>query len=338
MKQKNYNLEIVRMISFLMVIAIHIANYYCRAYGSISSGEYYFSLLINTISRVSVPCFFMLSGALLLGRQDTIQKSLGRAKNMLLKLGVWSVAFYFFNTYVTHQTTFRISNFWYSPSEAHLWYLYVLIPIYIMLPFLQVLSNGLDEKLEKAFAILGFVWLSAVYVLSVFGKGFYYDLPILGNRSYIYYFFMGYLINKHRKLITLKAKHHLMIISMCSVIIFAVTVAVTLNSHVHYEKFLNYGNPFMILASLSFFAIFLCKKPEEFRLSEKAQNSIDNWSACSFGIYIVHIFFLDIYKMNFAPSDCIAYVTIPALVVLLAVVSFLFVKLIHSFSIGRKIL
>ena len=98
MNQKNYNLEIIRMISFLMVIAIHIANYYCRAYERISSGEYYFSLLINTISRVSVPCFFMLSGALLLGRQDTMKKSLYRAKNMLLKLAVWSIAFYLFNT------------------------------------------------------------------------------------------------------------------------------------------------------------------------------------------------------------------------------------------------
>lgn len=338
MKHKNYNLEIIRMISFLMVIAIHIANYYCRAYKSISSGEYYFSLLINTVSRVSVPCFFMLSGALLLGRQDTIKKSLDRAKNILLKLFVWSIAFYFFNTYVTHQTTFRIFDFWYNPSEAHLWYLYVLIPIYIMLPFLQVLSNGLSEELEKAFVLIGFVWLSAVYILSVWGKGFYYDLPIIGNRSYIFYFFMGHLIQKHKDRITLKNKHYLCILGICSLIIFAVTGVVTLTNQVHYEKFLNYGNPLMILASVSFFAMFLCKKQEELNLSDKAKKIIDQWSACSFGIYIVHIFFLDIYKMNFAPSDCLAYVTIPVLVISLAVVSFLFVKLIRYFSVGQKIL
>ena len=33
MKEKNYNLELIRMISFIFVIVIHVSNYYCRAYG-----------------------------------------------------------------------------------------------------------------------------------------------------------------------------------------------------------------------------------------------------------------------------------------------------------------
>ena len=30
MKEKNYNLELVRMVSFILVIAIHVSNYFCR--------------------------------------------------------------------------------------------------------------------------------------------------------------------------------------------------------------------------------------------------------------------------------------------------------------------
>lgn len=67
MREKKYNIEILRMISFVMVIVIHVSNYFCRAYGSISNGEYIYSLVINSLARVSVPCFFMMSGALLLG-------------------------------------------------------------------------------------------------------------------------------------------------------------------------------------------------------------------------------------------------------------------------------
>lgn len=63
MKGKNYNLELIRMISFILVIAIHVANYFCRAYGDISQGEYLFSLVLDTAARISVPCFFMISGA-----------------------------------------------------------------------------------------------------------------------------------------------------------------------------------------------------------------------------------------------------------------------------------
>ena len=63
MKEKNYNLELVRMVSFVLVIVIHVTNYFCRAYGEISRGEYLFSLVLDTAARVSVPCFFMISGA-----------------------------------------------------------------------------------------------------------------------------------------------------------------------------------------------------------------------------------------------------------------------------------
>lgn len=71
---KNYHLELIRMISFLMVIIIHITNYFCRAYGEIPTDQYVFSLILDTVSRVSVPCFFMTPGSLLLGREESLHK------------------------------------------------------------------------------------------------------------------------------------------------------------------------------------------------------------------------------------------------------------------------
>ena len=55
MKKKNYNMELIRTVSFVMVIIIHVTNYFCRAYTEIGRGEYLFSLLLDTASRVSVP-------------------------------------------------------------------------------------------------------------------------------------------------------------------------------------------------------------------------------------------------------------------------------------------
>ena len=52
-----------------MVIIIHIANVYCRSFGMISTKSYLISLIFNTICRVSVPIFFMISGTLLLDRE-----------------------------------------------------------------------------------------------------------------------------------------------------------------------------------------------------------------------------------------------------------------------------
>ena len=75
MKEKDYNLELIRFLSFFLVIVIHVTNYFCRAYGSVSDGEYLFSLVLDTAARVSVPSFFMISGALLLGRDEPLAKA-----------------------------------------------------------------------------------------------------------------------------------------------------------------------------------------------------------------------------------------------------------------------
>ena len=68
-QEKNYNLELIRMCAFMMVVLIHVTNYYCRAYGQISLDQYIFAMVLDNIARISMPCFFMLTGALLLGRE-----------------------------------------------------------------------------------------------------------------------------------------------------------------------------------------------------------------------------------------------------------------------------
>ena len=95
MKERNYNLELIRMAAFLMVIAIHVTNYFCRAYGEVTTGEYLFALVIDTLSRVSVPCFFMITGALLLGRDEPLRKHIKRLLHFFWRLscGVSSTIF-----------------------------------------------------------------------------------------------------------------------------------------------------------------------------------------------------------------------------------------------------
>ena len=79
------------MISCIFVIVIHVTNYFCRAYGEITQSEYLFALLLDTLARVSVPCFFMISGALLLGREEPLKKHRERLLRFLIALVVLSL-------------------------------------------------------------------------------------------------------------------------------------------------------------------------------------------------------------------------------------------------------
>lgn len=140
----DYNVQVIRVISFVMVVAIHVTNYYCRAFGSISDGEYIFALITDTLSRVSVPCFFMISGAFLLGMMDTSAVYIRRLGRFALALAVWSAVYCIWN-YAVFGETYSLKKFLYLPAEAHLWYLYAMIPIYLVMPFFQILCAHLEK-------------------------------------------------------------------------------------------------------------------------------------------------------------------------------------------------
>ena len=185
-KEKNYNLEIIRMVSFILVIVIHVTNYFCRAYGQITEGEYLFSLVLDAAARISVPCFFMISGALLLGREEPLEKHWKRLLRFVIALVVWSAVYYFWNTYYM-KSEYDLRQILYVPAEAHLWYLYAMIPIYLVMPFFQVMCRHMNLKQEKAFLIVATGAVLFNYLLWMMQGEAYYDLPIIGDRIYAYY-------------------------------------------------------------------------------------------------------------------------------------------------------
>ena len=238
MKEKNYNLELVRMISFILVIAIHVSNYFCRAYGKIPQGEYLFSLVIDTVARLSVPCFFMISGALLLGRDEPVKKHIRRIVRFLTALVVWSLVYYFWNTYYMH-SSYDLKEILYVPAEAHLWYLYAMIPIYLVLPFFQVMCRNMSINLEKVFLIVTTGAVLFNYVLWLMGGEAYYDLPLIGDRIYAWYVFVGYYLYKYRRHIRISQRALVIICVLSMTATFGITWGVSTLTGDHYEDALN---------------------------------------------------------------------------------------------------
>ena len=48
---------------------------------------------------------------------------------------------------------YQIRDLLYKPVEQHLWYLYAMIPIYLVLPFFQVMCKGMNLRMERAFLV-----------------------------------------------------------------------------------------------------------------------------------------------------------------------------------------
>ena len=63
-----------------------------------------------------------------------------------------------------------------------------MIPIYLVLPFFQILCRNMTMKLEKAFVILISAAVLINYFAGVAGGQLYYDIPIVGDRVYFFMF------------------------------------------------------------------------------------------------------------------------------------------------------
>lgn len=336
MREKNYNLELIRMVSFVLVIAIHVSNYFCRGYGEIPESEYLFSLVVDTAARVSVPCFFMITGALLMGRNEPLEKHVKRLLRFFTVLVVWSLVYYLWNTFYM-KSEFDLRTILYEPVEAHLWYLYAMIPIYLVLPFLQVMCRNFSEKLEKAFFVVTTGTVLANYLLWLMHGEFYYDPPLIGDRVYVYYLYAGYYLYKYKDRIRLSQPAAMGICLASLGAAFGITLGATVARADHYEGALTYGMPLIVLASAMFFLFMLRLGRGKIRLGERTKKVIDLFCGCSFGIYLIHILFLDNYKKHMEPYDLSAWIAVPSLVAGIAAVSFLCVWLMRKTRIGRKI-
>lgn len=324
------------MLSCMFVIVIHITNYFCRAYGDITQGEYLFALVLDTLARVSVPCFFMISGALLLGREEPLKKHGERLIRFFIPLAVWSAVYYIWNVGYM-KTEYDLSEILYVPAEPHLWYLYAMIPIYMVLPFFQVMCKGMHIKLERALLLVCSASVIFTYVASMQNGEAYYDLPLIGDRVYMFYIFIGYFIQKYRRHIRITQKQAVWILAVSMGSVFGLTVWMTEKTGEHYERVLEYGCPLIVLAGTAFFLLLIRWKNCEIPLKERTKNRIQVVCESSFGIYLIHILFLDAYKKYAEPTAISAWIAVPVLLAVIAGLSFVCVRLLRKTRAGRAI-
>ncbi len=337
MREKDYNLERIRMISFIMVIVIHVTNYFCRAFGVISTGEYMFSLILDTLSRVSVPCFFMITGALLLGREESLEKHCKRLLRFISVLAVWSAVYYFWNI-LYMKTPYDIREILYAPTEAHLWYLYAMIPIYCVMPFFQIMCRGMNRKMEHAFLLVITGGVIFNYIISLQNGEPYYDLPLIGDRAYSYYLFLGYYIYKYGNDIKkISQKTAAAVFGVCIALASVLTWRISVLRGEHYERVLEYGCPLIVIAAMAFFLFMIRQEELLMKKSRRIKQMIDACCGCSFGIYLIHILFLDTYKKHLEPETISAWIAVPGLIVGILAASFFCIYVLRKFKIGRKI-
>jgi len=289
-KNKSLWVDFIRVTAIFFVIVLHSSAPLLYEYNKLSAINWWAGNIYNSLVRMCVPLLFMLSGYLLLGKQETLKVYFTKRINkVLIPLIVWSIFYIFWKGYFYKSETTSFYSFYsiiISPAFYHLWFLYALIGIYLYIPVLRILVQNSPKKILYYFIAL---WFIAVAAIPIFERvtAISSNIDLRSISGYVGYLVIGYLLGNVQ---TTKRQFNqaLLVALVCLIITMSGTFFLTVQNNGEYDNYFNgYLSPNVILLSVSAF-ILLKYIFSRIVISEKHKTILNILNSASFGIYLIH--------------------------------------------------
>lgn len=278
-----------RALACIAIVVLH------TFYGASAYAEGTSLILADTVRNLmlwAVPCFVMVTGTLLLDAEHEVTYHKIFTKyipRMLIALVVFSILFEILDT-VAAGESFGLSTLWSGikiifsgDGWNHMWYLYLMIAIYLLLPFYRKISAQLDTK--DSYYLLGvyLVFLCIVPLIEALtgtSTAFY----ICVYTIYPFYLFAGFAIT--HTLHIPRWDYGIMailgtvgegILTVCSALCDWETLGSELSG---------YSFPLVVLQGVGIYGWMSSIQGQAPRILHKILTELDN---CSFGIYLLHM-------------------------------------------------
>ena len=288
-------ISVLKILAIFCILYFHNGVYFPDYFGK--SG-YWFYLASTVLSYLGVPMFFMISGALLLNREESYGTLL---KKRILKyaaaLVVFSAVCYVYGIRTNLSALnlrFFVDGLLSFGHSSHLWYLYAYLAFLFMLPFLRKLAKSMTNTdflylliiyfLFKMLPVFQFfAWRDNNLINADFRVAFFAALDVFAYPLFGYYMHC----RTSDELQNAKAMPVLIISGLAFVIAEMLLTNIKLKSGTESpEPLMQFGYTF---APFFTAAVFLAVKAlfEKHPWSEKAADILKNVSGCVFGVYLL---------------------------------------------------
>ncbi len=335
--------DFVRNLGILLVILGHVSAIVVQRWQTLPPADWMAGNVYNVIARACVPLLFMVSGALLLPRQESIRDFYRkRFQKVIFPFLFWSVLYLVVKAKgypgadplaVIRGITVTIMV---KPAEYHLWFMYELFGLYLITPILRVIiASGRDEYL---WYFLG-IWFifgplqSLVEFLTNFS--FIFDLGYL--TGYVGYFLLGYLLIRFplRKWLVWSAAVYLASAVFTGYITYLYSGMIG-RLDTTFQNLLGVNIVF-----LSVSAFILLKAAGE-RVFANPHPRLAKWAvhltSVSYGMYLIHVFVLDaLREYSISPLEGPAIYMIPVATIAVFIVSWALISILIKIPILRAL-
>ncbi len=295
-KKRNVSIDFLKMLAILMVILIHTtANAYVESF---QTSNFKYFLLFSSITSSAVPLFYMMSGAFMIkDNKDDFKKSIFKTLKLLLQTVVWTIIYYCIFKYILKWDTsilLAAVKSIFSSQVGHFWFIYPLLGLYILSPFISLIYSKLKEK-EKLYLLLLIFLIPTVFsTLNIWidfitNPSFVIGFPELGI------FILGkYIYDNRQKIQTSR-------ISIISFIGMMVGLTLIILLAYYYAKnigissskpYFDYNKIPNVLFSLSLLVFGMSLDSWFEKFSPKIKNIITFIGTNTLGIYFIHMIFI----------------------------------------------
>lgn len=301
-KTKIVYLEILRVLAIFGVILCHTENAGIHHYTETANSlNFWIGIFLASVSQCCIPLFFMITGAVLLNREESIAYVY---KHRVLKIAIVTVLaslMQYLWMYRGHWDSMELKGFmrllYEGDTVAPLWFLSAYLSLMMVLPFLQRLVKVIPDNRWFLYLILLWCLLNDLLTVPEHYLGWNHtqlDLPIL--EASVLASLMGYFVEHRSEGLFLKKKNIFILIGISGML-------AALSMYVNYttlseSRYVTMGNLFAIVYALTVFVIvrYICHFWKMPRLLEKA---VCFAGAGTFGTYLIEIqlrdFFFPIY-------------------------------------------
>ena len=344
LQKRNYALDIARIVGIFAVILIH-CSFPLLENAPLFSAAFVTGNLCDGLARVGVPLFLMVSGALFLDetKEVTLKGILQKnVKSLAIVTLVWAVVYagcfhVLFPLVGGGEIRLRNAVSGVVFGHYHMWYLYMILGLYIITPFLRAFVRRENKGLVLVFIGLSLLTQFAKPLLGVMARwGLGGDVIASWIDSFCLDFFSGYVAYYLAGWYIV----HVGFPAKCVRYALYAAGALSLVGMVLYVQFTgdyetmycNVNLPVFLYAASVFAALTAAERCE----SETAARWVTGVSKLTFGVYIVHIFVLTAVEAVLPHLHPIAYVA--ASFVLTACGSFALAFVISKIPLLKKLI
>ena len=335
-KDRIFYLDEIRALAILLVLLAHTIQNFPVQVDYLTSPTL---LSYLTISRMGVPLFFMLSGALLIGKDYTLSGFFKKRFTRVLIPAVFWYIILFLSVASANWFNFDLMYIWINDAPFY-WFVCAIIGVYLVIP---IFSSFVKEYGTGGAGYFILIWLILVVLVNYNVADTYYPKLIFNNVGlYIGFAVLGYyLANVDIKVYSLP-------MAIFSTIVFIACVAFNMYYAYYFTVVVYIQSVSIILQCSALFLIlrYLSKyaKLNPSKTLSKCHKFIENsfigtliysLSVCSYTIYLMHGHIVNL-LLQYYPIR--TFDLVPVVFILLAVISLAVAVILSKIPVLNKLI